>query len=93
MSDFNFKSSGIIRRIDKMGRVVIPMEMRRHLGLENEKDCFMIFLDGENVILKKFAPDCIFCRSFDDLAELDGKFVCKNCLEKLNQNLIQQELY
>ena len=54
------KSTGIIRRVDELGRVVIPIELRNKFGIA-EKDPIEIYVDGSNIVLKKFEPNCIFC--------------------------------
>ena len=54
------KSTGIVRKVDELGRVVLPIELRRNLNIE-EKDSLEIYVDGNSVILKKYEPDCIFC--------------------------------
>ena len=56
------KSTGIVRKVDELGRIVLPIEMRRTLGI-GEKDSLEIFIDGETVVLKKYSPACIFCGS------------------------------
>lgn len=76
------KSTGIIRRVDELGRVVIPIELRNKFGIA-EKDPIEIFVDGSNIILKKFEPNCIFCGSSKKLSEYKDKLVCDKCLEKL----------
>lgn len=77
------KSTGIIRRVDELGRVVIPIELRNKFGIA-EKDPIEIFVDGSNIVLKKFEPNCIFCGSSKKLAEYKDKLVCDKCLEKLS---------
>ncbi len=79
------RSTGMVRPVDKMGRVVIPKEIREHLGVQNDKDSFEIYMDGDFVILKKYQPTCIFCKELADSVELTGHVVCKNCIEKLNK--------
>ena len=76
------KSTGIIRRVDELGRVVIPIELRNKFGIA-EKDPIEIFVDGSNIILKKFEPNCIFCGSSKKLSKYKDKLVCDKCLEKL----------
>ncbi len=76
------KSTGIIRRVDELGRVVIPIELRNKFGIA-EKDPIEIFVDGSNIVLKKFEPNCIFCGSSKKLSEYKDKLVCDKCLEKL----------
>lgn len=78
------KSTGMIRAVDKMGRVVIPKEIRAQLGIKNDVDSFEIYMEGDNVILRKYQPTCVFCNNIADSVELDGHTVCKDCIEKLN---------
>ena len=77
------KSTGVIRAVDKMGRVVIPKEIRRQLKVENDVDSFEIYMDGDKVVLKKYQPTCIFCDSLADSVEFGGYNVCTDCIEKL----------
>ena len=77
------KSTGMVRAVDKMGRVVIPKEIRRQLKVENDVDSFEIYMDDDKVILKKYQPTCIFCDSLADSVEFGGHNVCKDCIEKL----------
>ena len=79
------KSTGIVRAVDKMGRVVIPKEIRTQLGVQNDVDSFEIYMEGDNVVLRKYQPTCIFCDNIADSVELSGHTVCKNCIEKLNE--------
>ena len=76
------KSTGIVRKVDELGRIVLPIEMRRTLGI-GEKDSLEIFIDGETVVLKKYSPACIFCGSAKDNIEYKGKRVCRDCLSNL----------
>ena len=55
------KETGMIRPVDRLGRVVIPMEIRRRFNMENEGDCFEIFTEDDKIILKKYQPSCVFC--------------------------------
>ena len=76
-------SDGIIRQVDKMGRVVIPKEYRDKLKVENEKDSFEIFLENDSIVLRKFQPTCVFCHRLGPSADYAGYNVCKECIEKL----------
>ena len=78
------RSTGMIRAVDKMGRVVIPKEIRAQLGVKNDVDSFEIYMEGDSVILRKYQPTCVFCNNIADSVELDGHTVCKECIEKLN---------
>lgn len=72
------KSTGIVRKVDELGRVVIPIELRRTLGIE-EKDALEIYVDSEKIILKKYEPACIFCGNATDVQHYRGKLVCRDC--------------
>lgn len=75
----------MVRAVDKMGRVVIPKEIRSQLGIQNDVDSFEIYMEGDSVILRKYQPTCIFCDNIADSIEFGGHTVCKNCIEKLSQ--------
>lgn len=79
------RSTGMVRAVDKMGRVVIPKEIRAQLDVKNDVDSFEIYMEGDSVILRKYQPTCIFCKNIADSVELDGHIVCKNCIDKLNK--------
>ncbi len=76
------KSTGIVRKVDELGRIVLPIEMRRTLDIA-EKDALEIYVEGSSVILKKYKPSCIFCDSTKDIVEFKGKNVCPKCLKEL----------
>jgi len=78
------KSTGITRKVDELGRVVIPIELRRTLGIE-EKDPLEIFVDGDRIILRKYEPACVFCGSAADVTNFKGKNVCQSCLNSMGQ--------
>ena len=80
------KSTGIVRRMDELGRIVLPMEIRNTFDL-NAKDPLEIFVEEDKIILKKYEPCCIFCGNASDNVMLNNKRVCKNCIEKL-KNII-----
>jgi len=76
------KSTGIVRKVDELGRVVIPIELRRTLGI-GEKDALEIYVDGEKIMLKKYEPACIFTGNADELVYFKGKMVSRSCIEEL----------
>ncbi len=76
------KSTGIVRKVDELGRVVIPIELRRTLGI-GEKDALEIYVDGERIMLKKYEPACIFTGNAEDLIYFKGKLVSKACIDEL----------
>ncbi len=73
------KSTGIVRKVDELGRVVLPIELRRILNIK-EKDSLEIFVDDEKVILKKYEPADIFTGAMDDLIDYKGKKVAKSSI-------------
>ena len=77
------KSTGIIRRVDELGRVVLPIEIRRILDIE-ERDPLEIFLDEDRIVLRKLQPTCMFCGAEEDLQEYRSKRICRACLESIN---------
>ena len=77
------KSTGIIRRIDELGRIVIPKELRKKLEI-NIKDPMEIFVDGHSITLKKVENNCVFCGKNKNLVVLKDKVICQNCLNELN---------
>ena len=80
------KATGIVRKIDELGRIVLPIELRRTLGIE-EKDRIEIFVDGESIILRKYQPACIFCDNAKDIINYKGKNICPDCIRAMNEKL------
>ena len=77
------KETGIVKQFDPLGRIVIPKELKRSLGIEN-LDSVEMYVDGDKIVLKKFTPGCIFCGSTAKTVEYKGKTVCANCVKALN---------
>ena len=82
----SLKSTGMVRKVDELGRVVLPKEIRNVLGIE-PKTPLEIFIDGDKLVLKKYEPFCIFCGSSEKLVSLEDKNVCAECVEKLKKQL------
>lgn len=76
------KSTGMVRALDDLGRIVLPIEMRRNLNIA-ERDALEIYVEGNSIILKKHETACIFCNATKNLTEFKGKTVCSACLEDL----------
>ena len=76
------KSTGIVRKVDELGRIVLPIEMRRTLDIA-EKDSLEIYVEGASIILKKYKPSCIFCDSSKEIMLFKGKNVCPKCMKEL----------
>jgi len=78
------KSTGIVRKVDELGRIVLPIELRRTLDIA-EREALEIYVDGESIMLKKYQPACIFCGSSDDIQKIHGKNVCAKCIKELQK--------
>ncbi len=76
------KSTGIVRKVDELGRIVLPIEMRRTLGI-GEKDGLEIFAEGDSVVLRKHQETCVFCGEGRNVVEYMGRRICRQCLQKL----------
>ena len=78
------KTTGIVRKVDELGRIVLPIEMRRTLDI-GEKDALEIYVEGSSVILKKYKPSCVFCDATKDITVFKGKNICPKCLKELKE--------
>lgn len=78
------KSTGIVRTIDELGRIVLPMELRKTLGI-GVKDPIEIFVDGEKIMLKKYETSCIFCGNANNTKYFKGKLICLDCMSDISQ--------
>ena len=76
------KSTGMVRKIDELGRIVLPAEIRQSMDI-NVRDSLEIFTDGGRIVLQKYQPSCIFCNDAGDVVYFNDKRICKGCLEKL----------
>lgn len=76
------KTTGIVRKVDELGRIVLPIEMRRTLDIA-EKDALEIYVEGESIILRKYQAACVFCDSVKDIISFKGRNVCADCIERL----------
>ena len=84
------KATGVVRRIDELGRIVIPKEIRKILDMTEGIDEFEIYMQDDSIILKKHKPTCVFCSAEDNCIDFEGQKVCKNCIEKMQ--LIKEEI-
>ncbi|XEC95796.1 AbrB/MazE/SpoVT family DNA-binding domain-containing protein [Paenibacillus tarimensis] len=76
------KATGIVRKVDELGRVVVPIELRRSLGI-GEKDALEIYVDGERIMLKKYEPACVFCGNAGNATYFKGKLICQDCIGEI----------
>jgi transcriptional pleiotropic regulator of transition state genes len=79
---YKMKATGIVRKVDELGRIVLPMELRRTLGI-NKEDAIEIFVDSDMIVLRKYEPACIFCGSAVEVSNIHGKNICRACLDEL----------
>ncbi len=78
------KSTGIVRKVDELGRIVLPIELRRTLDIE-ERDALEIYVEEDVIMLKKHQPFCIFCSNSHDLVSYKGKNICSECIAKITK--------
>ena len=78
----NMKATGIVRKVDELGRIVLPIELRRTLDIE-ERDALEIYLDEDRIVLQKYEPACLFCGSSNALVQYRGKNVCTQCAKNI----------
>ena len=76
------KSTGIIRKVDELGRIVIPIEIRNKFDI-SEKDPIEIYVDGSSIILKKYEPNCVFCGNTKNLVTYKDKLICSKCAQQI----------
>ncbi len=81
------KATGIVRKVDELGRIVIPIELRRNLNISIH-DPIEIFVDEDFIMLKKYEPACIFCGNAKDIRLIHSKNVCANCISELKKEKI-----
>ncbi len=78
------KSTGVVRQIDPLGRIVLPIEIRNVLEIQS-KDALEIFVEEDKIILKKYQPCCIFCGEANEVQSFSGKLLCKQCIQKIQK--------
>lgn len=80
------RSTGIVRKIDMLGRIVLPKELRDIYSIEENKTAMSIYTEDDKIILKKYEPCCIFCKEAKGVINFRGKLICKDCLEDIKEN-------
>ncbi len=80
------KSTGVVRQLDALGRIVLPIELRRTMDI-GIKDMLEIFVNGDEIVLKKYHPTCVFCGDGSEVTTYKGKPICKACLADLKKNV------
>ncbi len=76
------KATGIVRKIDELGRIVLPIETRNVMNIKT-KDALEIYVDDDKIILRKYEPACMFCGSADETVNFNGRLICRECFNKL----------
>ncbi|WP_027085435.1 AbrB/MazE/SpoVT family DNA-binding domain-containing protein [Cohnella panacarvi] len=79
------KATGIVRKIDGLGRVVIPMEMRKTMDLP-EGTALEIFVNGNQIVLRRYEPGCVFCGSMTDVKVIREKLICTSCVSEIAES-------
>ncbi|MGM9552306.1 MAG: AbrB/MazE/SpoVT family DNA-binding domain-containing protein [Clostridia bacterium] len=82
------KSTSVMRKVDQLGRVVIPKELRKNFDIKDNEDFLEIYVEGDKIILKKYAPGCTFCGKEGDLYDYKDKLVCANCIKELKDSVL-----
>ena len=77
------KATGMVRPVDKLGRVVIPREIRRQFNITSAEDSFEIFVEDDKIILKKYQPSCVFCGQVEHTEQIENRIVCADCMKKI----------
>ena len=78
------KTTGIVRQLDQLGRIVVPKELRTTLGIKRDNPV-EIFVDDNSIILRKYEPGCAFCGELDDIVQFEGRRICKKCLANIKK--------
>lgn len=76
------KSTGIVRKLDDLGRIVLPIELRRTLNIE-DKAPIEIFVEGKSIVLRKYQPTCIFCGNDTGVTEYKDQYICEDCIREI----------
>jgi transcriptional pleiotropic regulator of transition state genes len=79
------KPTGIVRKVDELGRVVLPKELRKTFEIIENETALEIYVEGETIILQKYEPGCIFCRNAKDVSVYKGKNICPDCMRELKK--------
>jgi transcriptional pleiotropic regulator of transition state genes len=80
------RATGIVRKIDELGRIVLPIELRRSLRIDIG-DAVEIYVDPDKIMLKKYTPACLFCGNFEDMTYFKGKMICQTCFGEMTSDI------
>lgn len=82
--EVQMKSTGIVRAVDELGRIVLPKELRIAMDINGKGDSVEIFVEDDKIVLKKYHPACVFCGNASNVVYLKGKLVCRDCIKTLS---------
>ncbi len=80
--EYIMKSTGMVRKVDELGRIVLPAEIRQNMDI-NVRDALEIFTDEGRIVLQKYEPSCVFCTNVDGITLYKNKRICADCLAAL----------
>lgn len=86
------KSTGVVRKLDSVGRLVLPIELRKTFDIGDD-DALEIYTEDDMIILKKYQNSCLFCEESEELIEYKGKYICERCLELINKKNTDLNLF
>ena len=78
------KSTGIVRKLDHLGRIVLPIELRRVLDIDKDSS-LEIYVENDSILLRKYQPACVFCGSSEEVASYKGRNICAACRKEIGQ--------
>ncbi len=78
------KSTGIVRKVDELGRIVLPKELRKSFDVK-EKDALEVFTEDNTIVLRKYSPFCALCESMNNTVHFHGKLLCQDCLQTIRE--------
>ncbi|MCK8061589.1 MULTISPECIES: AbrB/MazE/SpoVT family DNA-binding domain-containing protein [unclassified Fusibacter] len=78
------KATGVVRKVDELGRVVLPIELRRTMGIDI-KDPLEIFTEENSIILRKYEPACVLCGEAGNTTSFKGKLICQGCIDTFSK--------
>lgn len=83
------KSTSVTRKVDPLGRIVIPKELRRSFNIVDDKDFLEIYVEGDKIILKKYVDGYFFCGAEENLCEYREKLICENCVKEIADSIVK----
>lgn len=90
-TETEMKATGIVRKVDELGRIVLPVETRNVLGIKT-KDALEIYMDKDTIVLRKYEPACMFCGNAGEATRFGGKLICKECFKHISEQFEKGEV-